>query len=389
MDFRLTEEELLIQKMVRDFSQKEIKPAAAEYERKGKDAREGFPWELWKKAHQLGLIQLPLSKELGGSGANMLTQIIVCEELGAGDGSIGKAFATHLHSVHYIKALFNKQQQEEFVPQLLNDDTFVICSALCEPESGSELSIPYDKAIHSYAYRDGDEYVINGLKHFNTLAAVAKLYYIYVRTDKNKPITEAMSGFIVPANTPGLSIGHIDEPMGGRAECRAEIIIDNVRIPSRYLIGKEGGFFGPRSREFLTDYLCTVAAGVGEARTCYEETLAHAKTRVQGGIPIIEYPNVGTRLADMHVGIEACRTLLQKIAWSWDNQYEFDPKMVLLAKAFISDILSKLFLDSLEIWAGWGIQRESPIERYFRNHFATVHGGGTPAMNRIKVATML
>jgi len=389
MDFRLSEEQLMMQEMVRTFAQKEIKPVAAEYDRRV-DPKDCFPWELWKKAHALGLLTLPLSPKWGG-GAGLLTQVIVCEELGAGDSSFGCCVGAHFHKVDLMENLFDEVQKEEFIPELIKDDTYAIATAFTEPEHSSDSSLPYDEpgvAMKTFAYRHGDEYAINGMKRFITQAAVAKLFIIWARTDKNKPISQAMSAFIVRAGTPGLSIGHIDDSMGGRADARAEVIIDNLRVPARYLIGEENKIFGPRMRTFV-GHICTVAAKIGEARTCYEETTKFAKTRIQGGKPIIEHINVGTRIADMHVNLEVSRTLVQKVAWARDNQYEHDTKMMYLAQAFVMDVLTKIYLDVLEIWAGMGVQKEVPIERYFRNHFSTLHAGGTPVLNRIRAMKML
>lgn len=385
MDLRLSEEQLMLQATVREFAQKEVKPAAAEYDSRV-DPRDRFPWDLWKKAHDMGLLALPISREWGGGGASYLTQVIVCEELGAGDASFGKGYATHLQKASSLDRILNEEQKQEFIPEFMNDYTFVIAHAMTEPEHGSDNNIPYDEpgvTMKTFAYQDGDDYVINGMKRFITHAAVAKLYYLWARTDKTKPISQAIKTFLVRAGTPGVTIGHIDDEMGGRMEARAEIIIENLRVPSRYAVGEAEKMYGEHAASFLHDCLVVTSAGLGEARTCYEETKEFAKTRTQGGKPIIQHINVGTRLSDMHVGIEASRALIHKIAWCWDNEYEFDPKMVFLNKAFVSDIISKLYLDALEIWAGLGVQKELPFERYFRNHFSTLHGGGTPVLDRI------
>jgi alkylation response protein AidB-like acyl-CoA dehydrogenase len=390
MDFRLTEEQLLLQKTIRDFAQKEVKPVAAELDKRPNPV-DRFPWDLWKKAHAMGLLTLPLSPKWGGGGADRLTQLIVCEELGAGDGSFGKSVATHLQKAHFLERVLNEEQQKEFIPEFMDDDTYVISHAMTEPEHGSDTNLPYDEpgaTLKTFAYLDGDEYVINGMKRFITQAAVAKLYYIWARTDKNLPISKSIRAFLVRAGTPGLTIGHIDDEMGGRMECRAEIIMENLRVPARYAIGEPDTMYGEHSASFLEDCLLVTTAGIGEARTCYEETREFARTRIQGGRPIIEHVNVGTRIADMLIGIEACRALVQKIAWAWDYQPGFDPRIVFLAKAFVAETLSKLYLDALEIWAGLGVQRDLPIERYFRNHFSTLHGAGTPVLNKIMAMKM-
>ncbi len=385
MDLRLSEEQLMLQATAREFAQKELKPAAAELDKRV-DPKDRFPMDLWRKAHRMGLLALPLSPKWGGGGASILTMAMVCEELGAGDASFGKGFATHLQKSGALERMLNEEQKKEFIPEFMNDDTYVISHAMTEPEHGSDCNIPYDEpgvTLKTFAYQDGEDYVINGMKRFITHAAVAKLFYVWARTDKTRPISQAIKTFLVRAGTLGLTIGHLDDEMGGRMEARAEVILENVRVPARYAVGEAEKMYGEHSASFLLDCLFVVTAGLGEGRTCYEETREFARTRVQGGKPIIQHINVGTRLADMHVGIEASRALIHKIAWCWDNDYEFDPKMVFLAKAFVSDMLSKLYIDTLEIWAGLGVQKELPIERYFRNHFSTLHGGGTPVLDRI------
>jgi len=385
MDFRLNEEQLMMQKTARDFAQKEIKPVAAYYDSRP-DPKDRFPWELWKKLHNLGFLQLPIDPEWGGTGTDLLTQVVICEEIGAGDGSFGKAYGTALQKSHYLNSLLSDEQKKEFLKKFIEDDTYVIASAITEPDSSSDNLLPYDAptTIRTFAYRDGDEYVINGFKHFVTLSAVASLFFLWARTKKDVPISQGLSCFLVPADTPGVSLGRIDDTLGSRSLAAAEIIFDDVRIPTRHLLGEENGMLKSQQRIFVPDYLNTTAAELGEARTCYEETKEHAKERIQGGKPIIEHINIGMKILDMHIGIEASRTLLQKVAWSFDTQNGFDRKMVYMAKAFVSDIISKIHLDSLEVWAGYGIQKDLPIERYFRNHFAAKHGGGTPDMNRIK-----
>jgi acyl-CoA dehydrogenase len=391
MDFRFSEEQISIQKTVREFARKEIKPVAAEYDKKA-NPKDCFPWELVKKTSALGLRTCAAPKRWGGDDTDMLTRVIICEELGSGDSGFSTVIGGMMKACHMFGIYLNEEQQKEFFPQIMEDDTYLIATAVTEPDSATDIHLPYDEpgvSMKTRAYRDGNEYVINGVKHFITAGGVAKLYVVYVRTDKNKPVSQAVSGFLVPKETPGFYVGGFHDMLGKRLQGQAELVFEEAKVPVRYLIGQENNMFSTRTDVWAESIITTLAAGLGEARTCYEESKDYAMTRIQGGKPIIEHINIGCRIADMHLYIEAARTLLQKVAWSWDTKENYDPMMVHLVKAFVNESVLKVIENAMEVYAGWGVQKEMPMEKHLRNAWGALHGGSTPTVNRLKAMKLL
>lgn len=395
MDLGLSEEQMVMQTMIRKFIEKEVKPGALKRD-ENFDSRlpveERYPWDLMKKASALGLRTLGVPKKYGGAheAFNMVTQVLLAEEIGKGSDAFIHSLILQWKNCHYLSVNLNEEQQDEFFPQFVKDDTYLIASAVTEPASSTDIHIPYDEpgTMQTYAYRDGSEYVINGTKHFVSSVAFAKLFLVHARTDKNKPISQAMSVFLVPLRTPGLSVGHIDDMLGHRLGGNAELLIENCRIPARYRIGEEGQMFLKRMSGWRVSLLTVQAAAVGEMQACYDETLEYAKTRLQGGKPIVNHINVGTRLVEMRTWIEAARAIIQKAACLWETQGKEDPVMIYGINAYVKELRIKVMENAIEIWAGYGIQRESPIQMYIRNAWMH-HGGGTPTVNRIKAMKLL
>jgi len=391
MDFRLSEEQLTIQKTVREFVRRDVKPVVGAYDKKV-DPKDCFPWELIKKASALGLRTCAAPKKWGGDDTDMLTRVIICEELGSGDSGFATVIGGMMKVCHMFGIYLNKEQQEEFFPEIMKDDTYLIAIAVTEPDSATDNSIPYDEpgvAMKTRAYRDGNEYVINGTKHFITLGGVAKLYVIYARTDKNKPVTQATSGFLVPKETSGFYVAGFHDMLGKRLQGQGELVFEDARVPSRYLVGEENKMFSARMEVWAESILTTLAAGLGEARACYEEAKDYATIRIQGGKPIIEHTTIGCRIVDMHLYLEAARTLLWRVAWSWDTKEGYDPMMVYLTKAFVNESVLKVIENAMEVYAGWGAQKEMPMEKHLRNAWTALHGGSTPAVNRLKAMNLL
>ena len=391
MDFRLSEEQIAIQETVRKFAQREVRPIAIEYDKKV-DPKECFPWDLLKRASELGLRTCSAPKKWGGEDTDLLTRVIICEELGSGDAGFSTVIGGMMKICHLFGLLLNEEQQEEFFPQIMEDDTYLVATPVTEPDSSTDIHLPYDEpgvAMKTFAYRDGDEYVINGVKHFITMGGVAKLYLVYLRTDKGTPLTQALSGILVPRETPGFSVAGFHDMLGKRLQGQAELVFEDARVPARYLIGEENKMFSKRMEGWVESILTTLAAGLGEARTCYEETKQYAVTRIQGGKPIIEHHNIARRIVDMHLYIEAARTLLRKVAWSWDTGEGYDPMMVHMTKAFVNESVLKVIENGMEVYAGYGAQKEMPIEKHLRNSWTALHGGSTPAVNRLKAIKLL
>jgi alkylation response protein AidB-like acyl-CoA dehydrogenase len=385
MDFKLTEEQNIMKKEVKRFVDNELKPLAVELDKK-QDPKECFSWELLKKTNALGLRTMGLPEKYGGSGAEQMMHVVVLEELGVGDLGFASMIGQHTKYVDTLVNLCNEEQKKEFIPELIKDDTYLLASALTEPDAGTDTQLPYDApgaGMRTFAERKGNEYILNGTKHFISNGGVAKLYFIYARTNAQLGITKSMSVFLVPKDTPGFSIAKIHDKLGRRLLMNAELVFEDAHIPARYLVGTENNawqmFYGQSP-----GINNTIACLIGGIRACYEASLDYAKKRVQGGVPIIKHTSIGVKLSEMRVKLEAARALLWKNVWSWDQHYEYDPKMNYLTKAFVNEIALEVINHTVDIFGGIGTDKDVVIEKYLRDIYSILHAYGNPSMNLIK-----
>jgi alkylation response protein AidB-like acyl-CoA dehydrogenase len=394
MDFKLSEEQLMLRAMARDFAQNEVKPVSLELDAK-RDPKECIPWDLIKKASKLGLRTLAIPEKFGGGGADYITLAVVLEELGAAD----QGFATIIRGCYTEspRLLFelNKEQRDEFLPMFLEDDTYLMALARTEPSAGTDAHFLYDApgaSIQTYAEKRGDEYIVNGSKHFISNGGIAKLYFLYARTDKKGPISKSLSLFLLKDDTPGFSIGRFHNKLGRRLLANAELVFEDARIPAKYLVGEEGKAWGtegeggtppPRNPDgSLVPTppfgLLGAAATLGTIRAAYEETLAYTRDRFQGGKKIIEHQHVALKLAEMKVKVEAVRGLIHRCAWCWDNKYEYDPRAGMLIKGYTDQVAVDVVNDAVSIFGGLATaDNDMPVQKYMRDIYTTLHGFAT------------
>ena len=389
MDFKLTEEQLMIRQTFRDFAQKEVKPLSRILDAKP-DPKDCIDWNLVKKASDLGVNVLALPEEWGGTNADIITRLIVQEELAAADVGFADLMRDHGRFFTHM----SKEQRDEFLPQYLADYTFFTAGAHTEPDHGTDDIMGHaDPAasIQTYAEKRGDEYILNGTKHFISHAGIAKLYGIWARTDKKLPIHQCNYGFLVPANTPGLKIGKFMNKMGRRLLINAEIILEDVHVPIEHKIPPKSNMDGwTQGNESVNQGVLLICANIiGLCRCAYEETLNYARTRIQGAKPIIQHQNIAVKLAEMKVKIEACRSLVWQHAWCMENNYNFDIQMWKLIKGFVNKMSVDIIHNAVDIHGGLGIDRDLPIEKYLRDVYSTLHGMGMPDISLIRGAPTL
>lgn len=376
MDFRETEEQVMLRQTVRKFTQKELKPIAAEFDKKV-DPRACFPWKLLKKASRLGLRTMSVPAEYGGGGVNdLISQIIVMEELGAGDNGFASCIRSTIGIASWIALICNQQQKDEFFPKIVEDDTFVLGYGMTEPNSGTDNILMADVpggAMQTFAEKRGNEYIINGTKHFISNGGIARLYVIHTRTDRRLPLNQCRTVFLVPSDAPGFSIGTVHDKLGRRLLSTAELVFDDMRIPAHNLVGEEGQaakFLGRAPHLVFT----IPATTLGTLRTCYEAAVDYGRTRIQGGKPIIHHQLIAAQLSEMRVRIEAARALLYKQAWCWENKHEYDPKLTLLVRTFIDQVGGHIVFQMNDIFGGMGSDRDMVIEKYIRDLYTAFHG---------------
>ena len=377
IDFTLTDEQQEMRDLAHTFAEEEIRPVAAEL-----DEREEFPWELVKKAGELGLTSFAFPEEIGGLGiTDELTNCIITEELSWGCAGVATVLgATHLASIPMLIAGTADQKRRLLKPVIERNG---LCAmALTEPGAGSDVA-----AMTTTARRDGDSYVLNGAKRFITNGGIADLYVIFATVDRALG-HRGVTAFIVPGDTPGLTGGKKEKKLGIRCSHTGEVLLDDVRVPVENRLGEEGSGFKlamtmlDRSRPMIA------AIALGIARAAYEYARDYARERVQFGKPIAANQSIQFMLADMATKVQAARLM----TW-WSAKVTETGRPFLyessMAKNFASDVAMEVTTDAVQIYGGYGYIREYPVEKLFRDAKITQIYEGTNQIQKIVVAQQL
>lgn len=379
MDFRESEEQVMIRDMVRKFVEADVKPAALHYDHQT-DPKDCVPWDLLKKAAKLGLTTMTVPAEYGGGGIkDLMTLMAVAEEMGRGDNGFAGTIRHCIGLTAWMDTLCSKEQKDEFFPKIMADDCYLIAEGMTEPNSGTDNTLMEDVpggAMQTYAERRGDDYVINGSKHFISNSGIAKLILLHVRTDRKLPLNQCRSVFLVPTDTPGLTVGKFHSKLGRRLINSAQLYFDNMRVPARYLIQQEGAASKYLPKVAWQAFLIP-ATMIGTFRAAHEEIVAYARMRVQGGKPIIRHQLVAAEISDSWVKIEAARALLYRQAWCWQNKYDYDPRLSILIRPLLNQISGHLAYSVQEIFGAPGVDREMVAEKLSRDLLTMIHGPST------------
>ncbi|KQU27050.1 acyl-CoA dehydrogenase [Peribacillus butanolivorans] len=378
MDFSLTKEQQMIKDMVRDFAEKEIKPIAIEL-----DAKSMFAEDVFKKMGKLGLLGIPFPEEYGGSGGDTISYAIAVEEVGKACGGTGLSYAAAVSlGASPIYYFGTEEQKQKYLIPITTGETLA-AFGLTEPNAGSDAG-----GTRTTAVLEGDEYVINGEKTWITNASYSRTVTVTAVSGKDSRGKNIISAFIVPTDTPGLTINSNYEKMGVRASNTCEIILDNVRVPKKNLLGDpEKGF-----KQFLFTLdggrISIAALAVGIAQAAFDKALAFSKERVQFGKSISNFQAIQFKLADMAMEIELARNMVYKAAWLKDNKKPF-AKEAAFAKLFASETAFRTSNQAIQIHGGSGYMREYEVERYLRDAKLLEIGEGTSEIQRIVIARQL
>ncbi|MBI2177267.1 MAG: acyl-CoA dehydrogenase family protein [Candidatus Tectomicrobia bacterium] len=249
---QLTETQLSLRQLAHEFAEKEIRPLARGRERI-RDPRERFPWDILEKGSKLGLRTLSLPEERGGAGASILDLCIVGEEIAWGDLGVAVTFDQTWKIIHFLDRVWNEEQRARFLPAFLGDHRFHLAVGVTEPDVGSENFTPSDSpgdGVRLRGVREGDHWVLNGMKHFISNGGIAKLYVIVTRTDPKAAVARGVTYFMVTPGTKGFSIGEIHDKMGQRLSQNAELIFENCRVPDADRVTEVGGGVKARAGSF-------------------------------------------------------------------------------------------------------------------------------------------
>ncbi|MCH7610632.1 MAG: acyl-CoA dehydrogenase family protein [Chloroflexi bacterium] len=357
MDFSLTAEHEMTQKMVRDFAQKEVAPIIREWDRKQEMAPEILP-----RMAELGILGICLPVRYGGQGMDFISLGLACEELEAVDSTLRVTMSVHvgLSSLTLLQ-WGTEAQKEEFLIPLAKGEK-IGCGAFSEPGVGSDVA-----NIQTTAKLDGSDYVLNGEKMWISLASKADYALLTARTDfePERP-TDALSCFIVDLKSKGVSTGDIKGKLGVRAGSTGWISLQDVRVPKESLVGEAGEGFKITMSGFDSGRYTVAAGATGLIRACVEASVAYANERKTFGRSIADYQLVQAKIARMAQDYEIARLLYLKVGWL-KNQAVRNTLETSMAKQFATDASFAAASDAIAVHGGYGYSDEYPVERYLRN----------------------
>ncbi len=378
MDFNLENEYEMLRTMYRDFSEKEVKPLAAEI-----DEEERFPVETVSKLARYGFLGIPIPKEYGGQGGNNLAYAMAVEELGRVCGSTSVIVSAHtsLCAAPIYEFGTEEQKQQYLVPLAKGEKLGAF--GLTEPNAGTDAG-----AQQTTAVLDGDSYVLNGNKIFITNAGYADVYVVMAMTDKSQG-TRGISAFIVEKGFPGFSVGKKEKKLGIRASSTCELIFEDCRVPKENLLGKVGKGFGLAMKTLDGGRVGIASQALGIAQGAFDETVAYVKERKQFGRPLSKFQNTQFELADMNTKLEAARLLIYKAANRKDLKLPYSADAA-RAKLFAAEVAMEITTKAVQLHGGYGYIREYPVERMMRDAKITEIYEGTSEVQKMVIsATVL
>jgi alkylation response protein AidB-like acyl-CoA dehydrogenase len=376
MNFDLTDDQRMICETAREFAEKEVKPAAADIDR-----TDEFPWKIYRRMAELGLIAMTLPSEFGGSGADTVSWSLVEEELARASAAVADAQLLQKLMMDMFRRHGTAAQKSRYLPLLARGE-WLCATGLTEPNAGSDL-----RGIQTTARREGNEYVLNGTKRFMTCGNIADLIVALVYTDRSKG-SNGMASIAVEWGTPGFSRGKKESLMGVKGLETSELIFEDCRVPQENLLGQEGDGLKIAMGSLDMGRIGIGSQALGVAQAAMEEAIRYAKQRVAFGHPISQYQAVQFMIADMSSQIEAARLLLRKAAFLCDRGRPYS-REASEAKLFASDLAVKAATDALQIHGAYGYSREYPIERIYRDAKVYQIWEGTSQIQRMVIARHL
>jgi len=374
VDFKLTSEQLAIQKSVREFAEKEVKAIAMERDQMT-DHENIFPVEAFQKSFGIGIHDAVIPAKYGGQGLDGLTCAIIWEELAAADAGFCVSYQGHFLALeHVCGPAATEAQRETFLKILTTEEGGLAAYALTEPNVGPcWLLVQEDFILETTLERDGDDYVLNGVKTFctNGGSPLTKWYVIWARGDKDKVGLESCRTCLVWADAPGFTVPKSENKMGQRLSKNAQLYLDNVRVPKEHVFSEPGSMAmgGEAGQRLITanSWILLGALCVGLARSAYEEALGYAKKRIIAGKPAIQHQLIGAKLSDMYWNIEAVRAYVWKAANYFDTNPLPDLKLAWGAKVMGSDLAVKATNEALQIHGGYGYTKDTLVEKLYRD----------------------
>jgi len=377
MSFKLTEEQLMIQSMVRDLARTEFAPKAME-----RDKTKEFPAENLKKLGELGLMGMMVPPEYGGSGADTVSYVLALAEVAYACAATAVVMSVHNSIVcESILRSGTEDQKKNYLPRLASGE-ILGAFALTEPNAGSDPSRQTTKAVF-----DGDSYVLNGTKRFTTTGKNAGIIIVTAKTDEEAR-HKGISAFLIEQGTPGLKVGPLEDKMGLRASDTVDLIIEDCRIPAANRLGNEGDGFLIAMTGLDGGRIGIAAQSVGVAKAAFDAAVQYSREREQFGQSISKFQGLRWMIADMATEIEAARLMMLSAAEMKDNgeNYTLQASM---AKLYASEMVNRITPKAIQIHGGYGFTKEYPVERYYRDARVFTIYEGTSEIQRVVISNQI
>ena len=371
--FTLTDDERAIVETARDFAQEYLAPNAIEW-----DQKHHFPVDVLRKAGALGMGGIYIDEEVGGSGLTRLDAVRIFEELAKGCPTISAYISIHNMATWMIDKFASDELRHEWVPKLASME-LLASYCLTEPGAGSDAA-----ALSTKAVRDGDDYLLTGVKQFISGAGAADVYVVMVRTGDAGP--KGISTFLVPAGTPGLSFGPNEQKMGWNAQPTRQVIMEDVRVPASNMIGNEGNGFRIAMAGLNGGRLNIAASSIGGAQAAFEKAVSYLADRKAFGNRLLDSQALQFQLADMRTELEAARTFLWRAAAALDAGAPDVVELCAMAKRFGTDKGFEVANAALQLHGGYGYLAEYGVEKIVRDLRVHQILEGTNEIMRVVVA---
>ncbi|EIW20382.1 MULTISPECIES: acyl-CoA dehydrogenase [Pelosinus] len=374
MQFQLTEDQQMVQKLARDFAEKRLAPSVAE-----RDEKEEFSRELFNEMGEMGLTSICFPEAYGGAAGDVLSYILAVEELSKVDDGIGITLSATVSLCAWpIYAYGTEEQKQKYLVPLVEGEKLG-AFGLTEPNAGTDAA-----AQQTVAVADGDDYILNGSKVFITNGGEAETYVVFAMTDKSRG-TRGITAFIVEKDMPGFTFGKKEHKMGIHTSLTNELVFQNVRLPKENMLGKVGEGFKIAMSTLDGGRIGVAAQALGIAQGALDHAIRYSKERVQFGKPIAHNQALAFMMADMATKIDAARLLVYRAAYLKDQGLPYS-KEAAMAKLYASDIAMEVTTDAVQIFGGYGYSREYPVERLMRNAKITQIYEGTNQVQRMVIS---
>jgi alkylation response protein AidB-like acyl-CoA dehydrogenase len=377
LNHEYTEEQRLIQQTAKDFAEKELAPYLHQWDEEEEEQKEKL-----LKLGELGFLGMVIPERYGGIGSDTLTYLIALEEISAVDPSTAVAMSVHNSLPTSMINDFGSEEQKEALLVPMAKGEKIGAFALTEPHAGSDAA-----SLSSMAVREGDRYILNGTKLFVSTGAVADSFLVFARTEEGRG-ARGISAFLVDRESAGLKVGKKERKLGIRSSSTVEVIFEDCEVPAFNRLGGEGEGFILAMKGLDGGRLGIATQALGIARTCLDLSISYTKSRKQFGRPIAEFQAVAFAIAEMATEIEAARSLIHRVARKRDMGIQVTHEAS-MAKLFASRIAVKSASTALQLHGGYGIMKEYPVERFFRDAKVTELYEGTSEIQKLVISRFL